>query len=101
MNAPRSRVLSGLATPSKPTSQTLTTENDRRPRPIGRSAASHNPTVGRCGGCPHPTTMQTMNVLFSIFVVLGAVAGVLGIGLLVIGAVCVAQLDSDRWGGAA
>ena len=45
--------------------------------------------------------MQTMNVLFSIFVMLGAVAGVLGMGLLVIGAVCVAQLDSDRWGGAA
>ena len=45
--------------------------------------------------------MQTMHVLFSIFVTLGAVAGVLGIGLLVIGAICVAQLDSDRWGGAA
>ncbi len=42
--------------------------------------------------------MQTMNVLFSIFVMLGAVAGVLGMGLLVIGAICVAQLDSDRWG---
>ena len=45
--------------------------------------------------------MQTMNVLFSIFVMLGAVAGVLGMGLLVIGAVFGAQLDSDRSGRAA
>jgi len=45
--------------------------------------------------------MQTMHVLFSIFVMLGAVAGVIGMCLLVIGAICVAQLDSDRWGGAA
>ena len=45
--------------------------------------------------------MQAMHVLFSIFVMLAAIAGVLGMGLLVIGAICVAQLDSDRWGGGA
>ena len=45
--------------------------------------------------------MQTMHVLFSILILLGAVAGVLGMGLLVISAICVAQLDSDRWGGTA
>ena len=45
--------------------------------------------------------MHTMNVLFSIFVTLGAVAGVLGMGLLVIGAVCAAHLDGDRWEGEA
>ena len=37
-----------------------------------------------------------MDILFSIFVTLGAVAGVARHGLLVIGAICVAQLDSDR-----
>ena len=42
--------------------------------------------------------MQTMNVLFSIFWMLGVVAGVLGMGLLVIGAVVCAHLDSDRSG---
>ena len=63
--------------------------------------AGHNPPVGRCGRGPHPTMMQTMNVLFSIVWMLGVVAGVLGMGLLVIGAVCAAHLDGDRWGGEA
>ena len=63
--------------------------------------AGHNPPVGRCGRGSHPTMMQTMNVLFSIFWMLGVVAGVLGMGLIVIGAVVCAHLDGDRSGRAA
>ena len=43
-----------------------------------------------------------MNVLFfSILWMLGVVAGVLGMGLIVIGAIVCAHLDSDRSGGEA
>ena len=42
--------------------------------------------------------MHTMNVLFSILWMLGAVAGVLGMGLIVLSAMVCAHLDSDRSG---
>ncbi len=42
-----------------------------------------------------------MNLLFSICMTLGAVTGVLGIGLLVGGAVVAAQLDDDDSGSTA
>ena len=45
--------------------------------------------------------IQHMNVLFSILWTFGAVAGVLGMSLLVVGAMFVAQLDRDRAGRAA
>ena len=94
---PRSRVLSGLANAVRDPRRH---DNDRGRSPTSADRpmrAGHNPLVGRCGRALPHRLMQTMNVLFSIFVWFGAVAGVLGALACSSSAPCCgAQLDSDR-----